>query len=306
MEREVQRHLADQLRGMGVAIEEESVYCASVDDLDDGNAPQWRRIDIVTPTEIIEVKNAAFWRSSGIGQILLYQHELHPTKTPRLHLFYSEEADCGHVQRAARFAEPLGIRVTASRVCVEIPPQQPRVQDPVPIGQKSVCVYTRNVGLMIRKQLESAVVLAGLKVYPSSDALGGYYCVDSKSYVDLLTEAEVVQIEPVSRWRSGFGKLVVDKQVFPNHTARLHLFSFDLDADRDLIQTATSTCARHRIQVTSTLIRVMVSAVQTDDVITIPRKRYRSLSLLGTPLRKVRRLMLAPATDDDDVIVLSP
>jgi hypothetical protein len=68
-------------------------------------------VDIVTPTEIIEVKRAPMWKAA-MGQVLAYSADF-PDKTPRVHLF---GPDVCHFRLAAVTCERFGVRVTTSDV----------------------------------------------------------------------------------------------------------------------------------------------------------------------------------------------
>ncbi|MEN9214756.1 MAG: hypothetical protein Q6K18_05890 [Gloeomargarita sp. DG_1_5_bins_55] len=48
-------------------------------------ATPWGRIDILTPTEVIEVKRAGQWKQA-IGQVKIYL-QAYPNRQPRIHLF---------------------------------------------------------------------------------------------------------------------------------------------------------------------------------------------------------------------------
>lgn len=48
-------------------------------------ATPWGRIDILTPTEVIEVKRASQWKQA-IGQVKIYS-QAYPHRQPRIHLF---------------------------------------------------------------------------------------------------------------------------------------------------------------------------------------------------------------------------
>lgn len=66
-------------------------------------------VDVVTATEIIEVKRAPMWKAA-MGQVLAYSEDF-PGRTPRIHLF---GPDVEHFTLAAVTCERFGIRLTAS------------------------------------------------------------------------------------------------------------------------------------------------------------------------------------------------
>ena len=65
------------------------------------------KIDLLTDSEIIEIKHAAQWKS-GVGQLLCYAR-YKPRNTKRLHLFGDCSYDCNDIESTC---ESLGIYVT--------------------------------------------------------------------------------------------------------------------------------------------------------------------------------------------------
>lgn len=66
-------------------------------------------VDIVTPTEIIEVKRAPMWKAA-LGQVLAYSSDF-PRHAPRVHLF---GPDAEHFYVACVTCERFGVRVTVT------------------------------------------------------------------------------------------------------------------------------------------------------------------------------------------------
>jgi hypothetical protein len=66
-------------------------------------------VDIVTPTEIIEVKRASLWKAA-LGQVLAYGQDF-PDKKLRVHLY---DHDPLRFALAARTCETFGVTVTSS------------------------------------------------------------------------------------------------------------------------------------------------------------------------------------------------
>lgn len=63
--------------------------------------PDGGRIDILTSTEIIEVKQAKGWRSA-LGQVVSYGH-FYPKYNKRIHLFGDKSnIDCAMVERICK------------------------------------------------------------------------------------------------------------------------------------------------------------------------------------------------------------
>lgn len=65
-------------------------------------------VDIVTPSEIVEVKRAQLWKG-GLGQVLVYSKDF-PGLTPRLHLFGARSYE--HFALAHTACEMFGVKVT--------------------------------------------------------------------------------------------------------------------------------------------------------------------------------------------------
>jgi hypothetical protein len=71
-------------------------------------------VDILTPTEIIEVKEVHSWKHA-LGQVLAYKAALNdPKRTPRIHLFRrnGEYMTYEDVELVCKVCETLGVRVT--------------------------------------------------------------------------------------------------------------------------------------------------------------------------------------------------
>ena len=65
-------------------------------------------VDIVTPSELIEVKRAQLWKG-GLGQVLVYSKDF-PGLAPRLHLFGQKSYE--HFALAHATCVMFGVRVT--------------------------------------------------------------------------------------------------------------------------------------------------------------------------------------------------
>lgn len=68
------------------------------------------RIDVLTDSEVIEVKAAQNWKNA-IGQVLAYQ-TYYPEKTPRVHLFGSKKGIYRVIEDAKYICASLGISLT--------------------------------------------------------------------------------------------------------------------------------------------------------------------------------------------------
>lgn len=64
-------------------------------------------IDILTPTEVIEVKRASMWKAA-MGQVLAYGEDF-PEHSKRIHLFSHEKQ---HYRLAVVTCERFGVKVT--------------------------------------------------------------------------------------------------------------------------------------------------------------------------------------------------
>jgi RecB family endonuclease NucS len=67
---------------------------------------EFGRIDILTPTEVIEVKRATQWKQA-IGQVEIYLHA-YPNHRPRIHLFGKTK----HKTMIQKLCKNKGIRCT--------------------------------------------------------------------------------------------------------------------------------------------------------------------------------------------------
>jgi hypothetical protein len=96
-------------------------------------------VDIVTPTELIEVKRAQLWKG-GLGQVLVYSKDF-PGLSPRLHLFGQKSYE--HFALAHATCVMFGVRVTTDEEHEAPPaPQTPLAPQP-PLAPKELAPQTQ-------------------------------------------------------------------------------------------------------------------------------------------------------------------
>jgi predicted transcriptional regulator len=72
------------------------------------------RIDLLTDTEVIEVKHAKDWKAA-MGQVIAYSGYF-PTHQKRLHLFHGKDKPLNESWEAKRICSELGIAVTIEEI----------------------------------------------------------------------------------------------------------------------------------------------------------------------------------------------
>jgi hypothetical protein len=81
---------------------------------------------------------------------------------------------------------------------------------------------------------------SGAPEKPIADALA--YALDGQrevatpaGYIDILTEYEVIETKQSSAWKSAIGQVLVYREYYPEHAARIHLFG-DCACPRELVE----------------------------------------------------------------------
>ena len=70
--------------------------------------------------------------------------------------------------------------------------------------------------------------------------------------IDLLTEAQIIEVKKISDWKSALGQILVYSAYYPEHKKRIHLFGSD--ADKEKLLDIELSCSAFDVLVTFELM----------------------------------------------------